>query len=157
MSGYKTCIIQIYLSAPVFLTIALTIIKIVITQISLSYKNILIRNGKIFWKVVWIKYYLILYSVFFTCDQLFRALIHHNFIVLILMFLIDDAWCKLCNIWLLLCKNNSRSITIPDTGAQLRLQENIAAVITQDRVIDNNLKRQIKNPALCTCRLFLLT
>ena len=117
MSGYKTYIIQIYLSAPVFLTIALTIIKIVITQISLSYKNISIRNGKIFWKVVWIKYYLILYSVFFTCDQLFRALIHHNFIVLILMFLIDDAWCKLCNIWLLLCKNNSRSITIPDTGA----------------------------------------
>ena len=37
------------------------------------------------------------------------------------------------------------------------LEENIIAVITQDRVIDDNLKRQIKNQTLCTCRLFLLT
>ena len=37
------------------------------------------------------------------------------------------------------------------------MEENIVAVITQDRVIDENLKRQIKNQALCTCRLFLLT
>ena len=37
------------------------------------------------------------------------------------------------------------------------LDENIAAVITQDRVIDDNLKRQIKNQTLCTCRLFQLT
>ena len=39
----------------------------------------------------------------------------------------------------------------------LTLEENIAAVITQDRVIDNNLKRQIKNQTLCTCRLFAIT
>ena len=39
----------------------------------------------------------------------------------------------------------------------LTLEENIVAVITQDRVIDNNLKRQIKNQTLCTCRLFVLT
>ena len=39
----------------------------------------------------------------------------------------------------------------------LTLEENIVAVITQDRVIDDNLKRQIKNQTLCTCRLFLLT
>ena len=39
----------------------------------------------------------------------------------------------------------------------LTLEENIVAVITQDRVIDNNLKRQIKNQTLCTCRLFALT
>ena len=39
----------------------------------------------------------------------------------------------------------------------LTLQENIAAVITKDRVIDDNLKEQIKNQTLCTCRLFLLT
>ena len=39
----------------------------------------------------------------------------------------------------------------------LTLEENIVAVITQDRVIDGNLKRQIKNQTLCTCRLFLLT
>ena len=39
----------------------------------------------------------------------------------------------------------------------LTLEENIVAVITQDRVIDNNLKGQIKNQTLCTCRLFVLT
>ena len=39
----------------------------------------------------------------------------------------------------------------------LTLEENIVAVITQDRVIDNSLKRQIKNQTLCTCRLFTLT
>ena len=39
----------------------------------------------------------------------------------------------------------------------LTLEENIVAVITKDRVIDDNLKRQIKNQTLCTCRLFLLT
>ena len=39
----------------------------------------------------------------------------------------------------------------------LTLEENILAVITHNRVIDNNLKRQIKNQTLCTCRLFVLT
>ena len=39
----------------------------------------------------------------------------------------------------------------------LRLEENIIAVINQDRVIDDNLERQIKNQTLRTCRLFLLT
>ena len=39
----------------------------------------------------------------------------------------------------------------------LTLEENIVAVITQDKVIDDNLKRQIKNQTFCTCRLFLLT
>ena len=39
----------------------------------------------------------------------------------------------------------------------LTLKENIVAVITQDKVINDNLKRQIKNRTLCTCRLFLLT
>ena len=37
------------------------------------------------------------------------------------------------------------------------LEENIIAVITQDRVIDENLKKQIKNRFLCTVILFLLT
>ena len=40
--------------------------------------------------------------------------------------------------WLLLCENNFRSITIPDLNT-----EGIA-IITQDRVIDDNLKRQFK-------------
>ena len=39
----------------------------------------------------------------------------------------------------------------------LTLEENIAAVITQNRVIDNNLKRQIKSQTFRTCRLFILT
>ena len=39
----------------------------------------------------------------------------------------------------------------------LTLEENIVAVITHDKVIDNSLKRQIKNQTLCTCRLFSLT
>ena len=36
------------------------------------------------------------------------------------------------------------------------LEENIVAVITQDRMVDDNLKRQIKNQTLCTCILFPL-
>ena len=36
-------------------------------------------------------------------------------------------------------------------------EENIVAVITQDWEIEDNLKRQIKNQTLCTCRLFILT
>ena len=39
----------------------------------------------------------------------------------------------------------------------LTQEENIVAVITQDRVIDDNSKRQIKNQTVCTCRLFTLT
>ena len=39
----------------------------------------------------------------------------------------------------------------------LTLKENIVAVVTQGRVIDDNLRKQIKNQTLCTCRLFLLT
>ena len=38
----------------------------------------------------------------------------------------------------------------------LTVEENIAAVITQERVLDDDLKRQIKNQTLCTCRLFHL-
>ena len=38
----------------------------------------------------------------------------------------------------------------------LTLEEKIFTVITQDRVIDKHLKRQIKNQTFCTCRLFLL-
>ena len=39
----------------------------------------------------------------------------------------------------------------------LTLEENIIADITQGRVIDDSLKRQIKSRNLCTCRLFLLS
>ena len=36
-------------------------------------------------------------------------------------------------------------------------KENIVTAITQNRVIDDNLKRQFKNRTLYTSRLFLLT
>ena len=70
------------------------------------------------------------------------------------LFLIDYACCKLCNIWLLLFENNFSSYHY--TGAS-HWRKNIVAVVTQDRVIDDNLKRQIKNRPLYACRLFLLT
>ena len=85
-------------------------------------------------------------TVFFIFDQLLGALYLN-------LFLIDDPLCKLCNIWLLLCENNSRSITIPDlnTGGKY------CCSYYQDQVIDDNLERQIKNRTFCTCRLFPLT
>ena len=48
--------------------------------------------------------------------------------------------------------------TIPGVSLyrSLTLEENIVAVMTQDKLIDDNLKKQIKNRTLCTCRLFLL-
>ena len=69
------------------------------------------------------------------------------------LFLIDYAWQELYNIWLLLFENNSRSLTIKD----YHWRNNIVAVIVHDRVIDDNLKMQIKNQTLYSCRLFLLT
>ena len=39
----------------------------------------------------------------------------------------------------------------------LTLEKNIIAVITQNREMNDNLERQIKNKTFCTCRLFLLT
>ena len=57
-------------------------------------------------------------------------------------------------IWLRLGESNSRSITILELNKD---NINAVAVVTHDRVIDDNLKRQIKNRPLRTCRLFLLT
>ena len=72
----------------------------------------------------------------------------------IYLFLIYYACCKLCNIWLLLFENNSRSCQY--TGAS-HWRKRIVAVITQNRATDDNLKRQIKNLTLYNCRLFLIT
>ena len=48
--------------------------------------------------------------------------------------------------------------TIPGVSLyrSLTMEENIVAVITQGKMIDDNLKKQIKNRTLCTCRLFLI-
>ena len=54
----------------------------------------------------------------------------------------------------------SSAITIPGVSLyhpSLTLEENIVAVITQDKEIDDNLKRQIINQTLHTSRLFLWT
>ena len=63
----------------------------------------------------------------------------------------DYAWCKLCNISLLLFENNSRSITIQ----QLDWTKKIVAVITQNKMIDDTLKRQIIYKS--ACRLLILS
>ena len=52
--------------------------------------------------------------------------------------------------------SSARTTPVVSLYRSLTLEENTVAVITQDRVIDNNLKRQIKNQTLCTCRLFEL-
>ena len=93
-------------------------------------------------------------TVFFTWPASWGTDISLFYYSDINLFLIDYACCKLCNIWLLLFENNSRSYHY--SGAS-HWRKNIVAVITQDRVIDDNLKRQIKNRTLYTCRLFLLT
>ena len=55
------------------------------------------------------------------------------------------------------CCSSARTPPGVSLYRSLTLGENIVAVITQDRVIDNNLKRKIKNQTLCMCRLFVLT
>ena len=70
-----------------------------------------------------------------------------HFIIVINLFLIDYACCKLCNILLLLFENNSRSSHY--TGAS-HWRKNIVGVITQDRVIGDNLKRQTENRTFYT-------
>ena len=51
------------------------------------------------------------------------------------LFLVDHACYKLCNIWLLLFKNKSRSYHYTGPGASY-WSENSVAVITQDMVVD---------------------
>ena len=77
-------------------------------------------------------------SIFYYCD--------------INLFLVYDAWCTPCNICLLL------SETTPGVSLylSLTLEKNVVAVITQDRAIADNLKKQIKTQTFCPCRLFLL-
>ena len=92
-------------------------------------------------------------TVLFIWDQLLAALIHLNFIALILicfklMMVGVNFVIYGCSYARTLGVSLCRSFT---------LEENIIAVITQDRVIDDNLKRQIKNRTLCTIRLFLST
>ena len=54
-------------------------------------------------------------------------------------------------------RNNARTTAGVSIYWSFTLGANIIAVITQDRMIDDNLKRQLKNRTLCTIILFLLT
>ena len=57
--------------------------------------------------------------LYWLCYQILRALIYFSFFYSdINLFLIDDAWCKLCNIWLLLCESNSKSITMKELNTE---------------------------------------
>ena len=91
-------------------------------------------------------------AVLFICDRLLRATdTSQCYYSDINLFLIDDAWCQLCNY------GPSSARTTPSLHRSLTLEEKIIAVVTQDRLINDNFKRQIKNRTLCTCRLLLLT
>ena len=59
--------------------------------------------------------------------------------------------------YVIYCCSSARTTPGVSLYQKLTLVENIVAVIMQNRVIDDNLKRQIKNQTMCTCRLFLLT
>ena len=89
-------------------------------------------------------------TVLFIWDQLLAALIHLNFITLILICF--KLMIPGINYVIFGC------FPARATGVSLywifTLEENIITVITQDRVIDDNLKWQIKNRTLCTIRLF---
>ena len=93
-------------------------------------------------------------TVLFIWDQLLAALIHLSFIILILICF----WLMMPGVNYVIYGCSSARLT---PGVSLywsfMLEENIIAVITQGRVIDDNLKRQIKNRTLYTIRLFLLT
>ena len=92
-------------------------------------------------------------TVFFMWPDSWSTNISSFYYSYINLFVIDYACCKLCNIWSLLFENNSRSYHY--TGAW-HWRKTIVPFITQDKVIDDYLTRQIKNQTLRTCRLFLL-
>ena len=88
-------------------------------------------------------------QLFCLCDLLLRALIYLHFVVLILICF----WMIMPGVKYAI--NGCSSLrTTPRTE---HWRKNIVAITTQDKVIDDNLKTQIKNWTLYTCRLFLLT
>ena len=93
-------------------------------------------------------------TVLFTRDQLLVALIHFNFIILILICF----WLMMSGVSYVIygCSSARTTPEVSLYRSFLTLEKNIIAVITQNREIDDNLERQIKNQTLRTCRLFLL-
>ena len=135
---------------------------------------VVIRNGKLVWKVVWFDYYLQLnlssrryyYPGYLRIHQMETLKVQENqnncifmwptswgpdksqfFCSDINLFLIDYARRKLCNKWLLLFEKNVRSVIT---------EEKNRCSYYWRKGNRCNSKRQIKNRTLCTCRLFLL-
>ena len=98
------------------------------------------------WKVSMVKT-----TVLFTCDQLLGALIHFNFIILILI-----CFCLMSGVNYVIygCSCARATAEISLFRSFLTLEENIIAVITQNREIDDNLERQVKNQTLCTFSIY---
>ena len=76
-------------------------------------------------------------TVFFTCDQLFGALIHLNVIIPISIYF--KFMMPGVNYVIYGC-SSAKKVPGVSLYQSLTLEENIVAIITQDRVIDNNLK-----------------
>ena len=125
--------------------------------------TIVIRNGKTVWKVVWIESYLRLN----LSSRRYPRLSQHTSNVNIecagklewskqMYSLCVTSLLEHWNTLILLFWYCLTTPVISLYHRRLILEENIAAVVTQDRVTDGNLKRQIKNQTLCTCRLFRL-
>ena len=93
-------------------------------------------------------------TVLFTRDQLLVALIHFNFIILILICF----WLMMSGVSYVIygCSSARTTPEVSLYRSFLTLEKNVIAVITQNKEIDDNLERQIKNQTLRTCRLFLL-
>ena len=93
-------------------------------------------------------------TVLFTRDQLLVALIHFNFIILILICF----WLMMSGVSYVIygCSSARTTPEVSLNRSFLTLEKNVIAVITQNKEIDDNLERQIKNQTLRTCRLFLL-
>ena len=94
-------------------------------------------------------------TVLFTRDQLLVALIHFNFIILILICF----WLMMSGVSYVIygCSSARTTPEVSLYRSFLTLEKNVIAVITQNKEIDDNLERQIKNQTLRTCRSFLLT
>ena len=86
-----------------------------------------------------------------SCDKPLGTQISLFYCYDINVFPIDYAQWELCNMRLILVEDNSRNITIQEQN----LRNNNVTVITRGRLIDDNLKSQIKNRTLHTCRLFV--
>ena len=73
-------------------------------------------------------------QLYYLCDQLLGGLIYlYLYCSDINLFLIDYAWCELCNKWLLLFDNNTRSLTLEEKHWYPIILS--WAVIAQDRII----------------------